>query len=79
MLIFLPPLQQMLRSTNLAPEEEGGVRFMCHPAVPLKEHMDFNVSGASLLEGVRWDIDGLFFPRDMNRILQLKNRRVAIS
>ncbi|CAM9336391.1 unnamed protein product [Sphacelaria rigidula] len=37
------PLLLHARSTNLAPEEEGGVRFMCHPAVPLKEHMDFNV------------------------------------
>lgn len=31
-------------STNLAPIEESGVRFMCHPAIPLKDHLDLHVS-----------------------------------
>lgn len=39
--------------------------------------MDFNVSEAKLLEGVRWNIDGLFSPWNVNSIVQLKNCRVA--
>lgn len=36
-----------ISSTNLAPVEESGVRFMCHPAVPLKRHLDLHVRPAT--------------------------------
>ncbi|CAM9381755.1 unnamed protein product [Ectocarpus fasciculatus] len=36
------PLLLHSRSTNLAPVEESGVRFMCHPAIPLKDHLDLH-------------------------------------
>eukprot|EP00904_Undaria_pinnatifida_P011004 jgi/Undpi1/7033/HiC_scaffold_21.g09507.m1 len=37
------PLLLHARSSNLAGVAAGGVRLMCHPAVPLKNHLDFNV------------------------------------
>ncbi|CAM9157646.1 unnamed protein product [Ectocarpus sp. 13 AM-2016] len=36
------PLLLHSRSTNLASIEESGVRFMCHPAIPLRDHLDLH-------------------------------------
>ncbi|CAM9137031.1 unnamed protein product [Ectocarpus sp. 6 AP-2014] len=48
------PLLLHSRSTNLAPIEESGVRFMCHPAVPLKDHLNLHSApeARSVLERV---------------------------
>jgi hypothetical protein len=41
-IIVMHPLMLHARSKNLAPIENAGVRFLCHPSVPLKRHMNFN-------------------------------------
>jgi hypothetical protein len=36
------------RGKNLGPHTDEGVRFLCHPCVRLKEHMDLHVTLFSL-------------------------------
>ena len=47
-IIFMHPLLLHARSTNLAKLHEDGIRFMCHPAIPMKRHMNFNLTFESL-------------------------------
>jgi hypothetical protein len=51
--VIMHPLLIHARSTNFAPLKSSGVRFMCHPSVPLKEEMRFdriNLEEYSILE-----------------------------
>eukprot|EP00903_Cladosiphon_okamuranus_P009660 g9192.t1 len=50
------PLLLHARSNNLAPVDESGVRFMCHPAVPLKRHLDLHAppEAFSVVERIMW-------------------------
>lgn len=41
-IIIMHPLMLHARSKNLGPNNLAGVRFLCHPIVPLKNHMNFN-------------------------------------
>lgn len=40
--VLLHPFLIHARATNMAPKSELGVRFMCHPAIALKEHINFD-------------------------------------
>eukprot|EP00752_Nemacystus_decipiens_P001709 g1655.t1 len=55
-ILLTHPLLLHARSTNLAPVDEAGVRFMCHPAVPLKRHLDLHAppEAFSVVERIMW-------------------------
>lgn len=41
--VFIHPLLLHTRSTNLSTSNNpNGIRFICHPSIPLKQHMRFN-------------------------------------
>eukprot|EP01036_Dinobryon_divergens_P042246 gene42246-56116_t len=42
-IVFLHPHLLHARSTNLGTDGVASIRYMCHPAIELKQHLNFNV------------------------------------